>query len=70
MGFHSLTGRRMHRWPGWISNNACRLRRAFWHWYKRFDWLDELAAMPCPRLLYVGADDRTYAPGSGVRVTS
>ncbi|MEQ7127028.1 alpha/beta hydrolase [Actinopolymorpha sp. B11F2] len=37
--------------------------RAFWHWRKRFDWLDELAAMPCPRLLYVGREDRPAALG-------
>jgi len=30
---------------------------AFWRWYARFDWLDELAAMPLPRLVYVGSDD-------------
>lgn len=37
--------------------------RAFWHWRKRFDWLDELAAMRCPRLLYVGTEDRLQALG-------
>jgi pimeloyl-ACP methyl ester carboxylesterase len=37
--------------------------RAFWHWYRGFDWVSELAAMRCPRLVYAGADDRTYAPG-------
>lgn len=37
--------------------------RAFWHWYRQFDWFEELAAMPFPRLLYVGSDDRTYGPG-------
>lgn len=37
--------------------------RAFWHDFRRFDWLDELAAMDCPRLLYFGADDRSHAPG-------
>jgi pimeloyl-ACP methyl ester carboxylesterase len=36
--------------------------RAFWHWYKRFDWLHELAALRCPRLIYVGGEDRTHAP--------
>jgi hypothetical protein len=37
--------------------------RAFWHWFKQFDWLEELAAMQGPRLLYVGAGDRTQALG-------
>jgi pimeloyl-ACP methyl ester carboxylesterase len=37
--------------------------RAFWHWLKRFDWLDELAAMPCPKLVYFGSEDRTQGPG-------
>ena len=39
--------------------------RTFWHWFKRFDWLEELARMPCPRLVYVGADDRTQARQMG-----
>jgi pimeloyl-ACP methyl ester carboxylesterase len=37
--------------------------RTFWHWYKRFDWLHELGAMQIPKLVYVGAMDRTQAPG-------
>ncbi|HZC26234.1 MAG TPA: alpha/beta hydrolase [Actinopolymorphaceae bacterium] len=35
--------------------------RAFWHWFKRFDWADELAAMACPTLMYVGSEDPTSA---------
>lgn len=35
--------------------------RVFWHYVKGFDWLDELGAMPCPRLVYVGGDHRTRA---------
>ena len=37
--------------------------RAFWHWLKQFDWLEELAVMPCPRLVYVGTEDNTQGPG-------
>lgn len=37
--------------------------RVFWHWFKEFDWCEELATMRCPRLAYVGGDDRTQAPG-------
>lgn len=37
--------------------------RLFWHWFKRFDWCEELATIQCPRLAYVGGDDRTQAPG-------
>jgi hypothetical protein len=36
--------------------------QVFWHWFKGFDWLDELAAIRCPRLMYVGADHRSVAP--------
>jgi pimeloyl-ACP methyl ester carboxylesterase len=39
--------------------------RAFWHWYRRFDWLRELGAMQFPKLVYVGTMDRQQA--SGVR---
>lgn len=35
--------------------------RTFWHWFKRFDWLDELAGMPFPRLVYAGTADRNQA---------
>jgi pimeloyl-ACP methyl ester carboxylesterase len=37
--------------------------RTLWHRYKRYDWLAELVGMRCPRLLYVGGDDRTFARG-------
>lgn len=37
--------------------------RAFWRQFTRFDWVDELAAMGCPRLLYVGRDDRNRTAG-------
>lgn len=37
--------------------------RSFWHDFRRFDWLDELTTMQCPRLLYTGAEDRAQAPG-------
>jgi pimeloyl-ACP methyl ester carboxylesterase len=36
---------------------------AFWHGYKRYDWLQVLATMRCPRLVYVGGNDRAFAPG-------
>lgn len=29
----------------------------FWRWFRRFDWLEELGAMPFPRLFYVGTED-------------
>lgn len=31
----------------------------FWRWFRRFDWLAELGAMPFPRLYYVGTEDTT-----------
>lgn len=37
--------------------------RTFWHQFKRFDWIEELAAMMRPRLLYVGGEDRVHAAG-------
>jgi pimeloyl-ACP methyl ester carboxylesterase len=37
--------------------------RVFWRWYARFDWLDELATMQCPRLVYVGTADRPRMSG-------
>ncbi|WP_179790316.1 alpha/beta fold hydrolase [Actinopolymorpha rutila] len=37
--------------------------RAFWRWYRRFDWLDELAAMQCPKLVYAGSGDRPRVSG-------
>jgi hypothetical protein len=35
--------------------------RALWAWVKQFDWAQELNAMPCPRLLYWGSEDRQMA---------
>jgi pimeloyl-ACP methyl ester carboxylesterase len=32
-------------------------QRAFIDWYRRFNWLEELAVMAIPRLVYVGTDD-------------
>lgn len=37
--------------------------RTFWRRFTRFDWVGELAAMGCPRLLYAGRDDRARAAG-------
>jgi hypothetical protein len=36
---------------------------AVWQQFARFDWAKELAAMPCPRLLYMGSDERARAAG-------
>jgi hypothetical protein len=36
---------------------------AFWRQYTRFDWTAELAAMACPRLVYLGSEERTRAAG-------
>ena len=32
-------------------------QRAFWHWYTRFNWMDELAVTQVPRLVHVGTED-------------
>jgi pimeloyl-ACP methyl ester carboxylesterase len=32
--------------------------RSLWPWVRQFDWAEELRAMPCPRLLYWGSEDR------------
>jgi hypothetical protein len=37
--------------------------RTFWHWYKRFNWLHEMAAMDQAALVYAGREDRAQAPG-------
>lgn len=37
--------------------------RSLWWWYTRFDWADELARMPCTRLVYWGSEDRHQAKG-------
>jgi hypothetical protein len=38
-------------------------QRAFWHWHSRFNWMDELAAMQIPKLVYVGSNDRPRVRG-------
>lgn len=52
----------------WVSRTEREQRvpvaaRTFWRQFKRFDWVEELAAMRCPRLLYVGGEDRVQAAG-------
>jgi pimeloyl-ACP methyl ester carboxylesterase len=63
-GGYPLVGQPTAAWMGRMDRDllGTAASRAFWHWYKRFDWLEELSALPCPRLLYVGGDDRTFAP--------
>jgi pimeloyl-ACP methyl ester carboxylesterase len=35
--------------------------RSFWWWHNGFDWIEEVSAMPCPRLFYWGSEDRQMA---------
>jgi pimeloyl-ACP methyl ester carboxylesterase len=38
-------------------------QRAFWRWHSSSNWLDELAALDLPVLVYVGNDDRPRVRG-------
>lgn len=37
--------------------------RTFWRWYSGFNWLDELALMQLPKVVYVGTEDTPRVRG-------